>query len=86
MWSVPTPQLKTYHSDFESERKSREQMAGTVDQLKSELHKKEMEVKRLHSHLNRSAANQMKAEMEVRLEISEHIWCCCELPINNNSF
>ena len=31
--------------------------------MKDELHKKDLEVKRLHSHLNKSAANQMREEM-----------------------
>ena len=38
-------------------------MAERVEQIKDELQKKEIEIKRLHSQLNKSAANQMKAEM-----------------------
>ena len=67
-------QLKTYHEDFETERIAREKMAGKleqvtgeVQQLREELKMKDQEVKRLHSHLNRSAANQMKAEMEMEV-------------------
>lgn len=59
----PIPQLQTYHSDFETERKAREQMAGRVEQMNDELQKKEIEIKRLHSQLNATAANLMKAEM-----------------------
>lgn len=62
--SVPNSQLQTYHSDFETERKSREKMAGRLEQIKDELQKKDLEVKRLHSHLNKNAASLMKAEME----------------------
>ena len=38
-------------------------MAGRLEQMKDEIQKKDLEVKRLHSELNKSAANQMKAEM-----------------------
>ena len=38
-------------------------MAGKMEQMKEELDKKDQEVKRLRSHLNKSAAIQMKAEM-----------------------
>ena len=60
----PNPQLQTYHSDFETERKAREQMAGRLEQMNEELQKKDLEIKRLHSQLNKSAANLMKAQME----------------------
>ena len=59
----PNPQLQTYHSDFETERKSREQMAGRMGQMRDEQEKKDFEIKQLKSQLNKSAANLMKAEM-----------------------
>ena len=43
-------------------------MTSKAETLAEELTKKEAEVKQLHSHLNRSAANQMKAEMEMEVK------------------
>ena len=40
-------------------------MAGRLEQMKDEIQKKDFEVKRLHSELNKTAASLMKAEMEV---------------------
>lgn len=51
-------------------------MAGRLEQMKDEIQKKEFEVKRLHSELNKTAASLMKAEMEVYKLISslQIIW------------
>ena len=50
-------------------------MASKAETLAEELTKKEAEVKQLHSHLNRSAANQMKAEMEMEVRRERHDVC-----------
>ena len=65
-------QLGTFQSDFEMERKSREDMAERLRKKQEELQRKDMEVKRLHSQLNKSAANQMKAEM-AEMEVQPYI-------------
>ena len=54
-----------------------EPMASEVQKLREELKMKDGEVKRLHSHLNRSAANQMKAEMEMEVMSSLMKYLCC---------
>ena len=52
-------------------------MAGKMEQMKEELDKKDQEVKRLRSHLNKSAAIQMKAEM-AEMEV-EKMYCKTEI-------
>ena len=42
-------------------------MAKTVEKKNDEIQKKDLEIKRLHSELNKSAANLMKAEMQAEV-------------------
>jgi reverse gyrase len=42
-------------------------MAERLEKMSDDQQKKDLEIKRLHSELNKSAANQMKAEMQAQV-------------------
>jgi hypothetical protein len=54
-------------------------MAERLEKMSDDQQKKDLEIKRLHSELNKSAANQMKAEMQAQvyniIRKFQHYYC-----------